>query len=243
MGTLNSTCGCEHVEAEEETLSRIMNSSKIAQMETSLVYQEFLKCLKDDGQIDKEKYSKLIELISAESSYKNFFLNYLNKFTKNNLPSPKRTGAAKVGIILIYLSKGGNKIEHLIKHFKKFYYESENSITSEMNKFDENIHDYIQDIIDLNTTDIIDGISFCLTYESESELWGIWTDKRKQIFLLSILKILFEVKKKHEDTHEDIKSVVEKIQKDFLELTFCQLKGEYIRNFLYEEYLKEVTYD
>ena len=91
-------------------------------------------------------------------------------------------------------------------------------------------------LIDANTT-------FCINaYENSNEgnkqLSEVYSEKRKKKLCEYIMMNSNLVEKKY-DENSKVENKEKKMIKEILELNFCLLKGEFIRNWINEEYEKE----
>jgi len=279
-------CSCHKIECEEETVSRILSTMNLSEIETKSAYIEFTKCINnEEGYLDYFLFKNFLSKVSGNNNYKNAQISFFDNLRKLDT---KKQNIKRIGSIIIYLSKGSKyqKIESLYDHYMKYY------IT-----FDEKtVKDFINDIIDTNTDNCLQSFRESLGYDVIQNLTEIYKKLRKRQLLFHIydnfhkIKIKYfhpsspkfgkseklntsmEIENAHEininvnkddievyerynkhqcellsllqDTHEVKKiSDEEKVIKEFIELAYNHMSGEYIRSWLYEDYLKEKNYE
>jgi hypothetical protein len=282
MGT---TCACQKVESEEETIETILCTMPLNEINTNTAYTEFLQCIKNNH-LDFFLFQSYLEKIIGENIYSKVQFSLFNTIYKR---SDNQENIKKIGSMIIFLSKGSNslKINTLFEHFNKFYFiKGEKELKYQLKEF-------ITDIVDYNTDNCLLAIQDSMEYEGIKTISNIWRKNRKRALIDSVyanyesLNRSFDRISSHRNlrtehfhrvhtlgdyddemnlrkgsgitetkrlntelnytlnTHQNQnQSESEKsVPKEFFELSFSQLKGSYIRNYLYEEYMKEKTYD
>ncbi len=276
-------CQCHKIECEEETVSRILSTMHLSEIETKSAYIEFSKCInKDEGYLDFFLFGGYLSKVSGNNNYKNAQISFFDNLRKLD---SRQQNIKRIGSIIIYLSKGTKyqKIDLLYDHYMKYY-----------TKFDEKtIKEFISDIIDTNTDNCMQSFRENLGYEVVKNMSEIYKSIRKRQLLFHIYNNFQKIKIKYfhhpnfmkterlnnsididntvgielnperddiTETYErynknqcdqichysiDVKKLTdeEKVVKEFIELAFNYMSGEYIRNWLYEDYLKEKTYE
>lgn len=292
------SCACQKMESEEETISRILHSMSLSDIEVKCAYSEFLKCInREEDYLDFFIFKSFLTKIIGENNYKFAQFHFFENIRKMDL---KKKNVKRIGDMVIYLSKGttNQKIHTLNQHFLHFYKNSE----------EKTIKEFIADMIDINTDNCLVSFRDNIGVEGVKLMNDIWKKSRKRKLLLFIYQNYESVKIKYyhrpicspegkpidklnisldhenlsgENTNdsnenkeknakimterndlcdayekfnksqnehflkmnESVVSDNEKIITEFLGLSFTQLSGEYIRNWLYEDYLKDKSYE
>lgn len=220
---------CHMGESQEEIIERVFTMIPFSEVDVNDIYREFISCItpsvvKQEEELDYFKYTTMINrIINKESNNcKLVHLDYFDNLRKID------NAILIIGTILIYISKGvkDEKIEILTKHYIKY----NGGIKKESFKL------FIMNLIDANTT-------FCINaYENSNEgnkqLSEVYSEKRKKKLCEYIMMNSNLVEKKY-DENSKVENKEKKMIKEILELNFCLLKGEFIRNWINEEYEKE----
>lgn len=252
------TCACQKIESEEEIIGKILNNMVLSEIDTLSAYEEFMKCVNDVQQIDYFKFFNYMKKLTGEHHYKHVQYAFFDNLRKKEINNTKR-----IGLMIIFMSKGSNsiKISTIIKHFEQFY-----DKRTEMLEF--SIQELINDIIDANTENCIAAFRGILSSEQIRSLGDYWKKSRRRKLMYHILVNFDSVKNKYltneyyiskNSAEMDQTGEVEKekdlprkshfseqntqIIKEFIELSFSHLKGEYIRGWLYEDFLKDRSYE
>jgi hypothetical protein len=229
---------CAKMQDEEETINNIFSQMTLAEIDSSVAYEEFVKCIKD-GKLDFFLFPSYISSITGYNNYQELQNNFLENLRKDN------NAIRKIGSLVIYHSKGSplDKVKILRKHFKTFY----QGELEDMTKI------YISDIIELNTDHCYETFSKKIGDENMKTLSKIWTAKRKSKLINFIHQNYESTKFKYlkRGSKDDILDVdlppLNEITNltvidEFIDLTYMQLTGEYIREWLYQDFMKEHDY-
>lgn len=247
---------CQKVECEEEILQRILSTMFLTEIDCNIAYTEFIKCINKDGTLHYFKYQNYLHVIIGNNIYKAAQKEFFENLFRNSSKAVR-----VIGTIIIFLSKGnkGTKIDLLKTHFNK-YYQGLN---------DNTIKEFVQDIINANTDNCIVSFKNNLSIELIRNMCDIYQKKRKRKLENYILDSYDDIKSKYYNTKktneislenkeltssllidndslfksEEQTIAEEKVLKEFFELSFSQLNGEFIRNWLYDEYIKDKPYD
>lgn len=235
---------CQKVETEEETINKIIESMKLTQIETDEAYSEFIETLdKTNLKINYFPFKKYINIIIGDDNYSVPTLKYLENLRNNDF---NQKNAKKIGTFVILCSNSEikTKLKFLMKHFTTFYIIN-----------DQGIKEFVTDIIELHTDYVLSSFKDNLRRDEIKLLSNIWTNSRKNKLLAYILENYESVQIKYKripsietiNLDESVKSSIiddensfeDKLLKEFLELSYCQITGEYIRNWLYEDSLND----
>lgn len=227
---------CAKMQDEEETINNIFSQMTLTEIDSFQAYEEYLKCVKD-GKFDYFQLPGYIASITGYNSYQELQNNFLENLRKD------KDGIKKFGILIAYNSKGSplDKIKILQKHFKQFYLG---------NNFEETTKSYIKDVIEINTDHCYETFSNKIGDENMKTLSKIWTRNRKTKLInflhqnYDTTKFKYRKKSSKEDVlDEDLPqlddSLYHVVIDEFIDLTYNQLTGEYIRDWLYQDFMKE----
>jgi hypothetical protein len=229
---------CAKMQDEEETINNIFSQMTLAEIDIAVAYEEYLKCMKD-GKLDYFIFPGYITSITGYNTYQELQSNFLENLRKD------KNANMKIGCLVIYHSKGTplDKIKILQKHFKTFY----------VGDFEETTKAYIRDIIEINTDHCYETFSKKIGDENMKTLSKIWTENRKKKLMKFIHQNYESTKFKYQKrgSKEDIldidlppinHSTQQLVVEEFIDLTYMQLTGEYIREWLYGDFMKEHDY-
>lgn len=175
---------CQKVDSEEETISRLLVSMPLNEIELRSTYKEFEKCIKE-GILDYFLFKAFIDKVVGESPYSNCQKNFFEKIRINGKDNRNKK---KIGIIIIFLSKANSseRIDFLIEHCKKYYGTDELSV-----------RDLVWDTIELNTDNCLFAFKDNVGKEGIVRLIDIWKTKRKRKLLNLIMNNYVSVSRKH----------------------------------------------
>ena len=218
---MGNTLKCQKIETEEEIIHQNLTSMNINELPCESVYSEYKKTFLNysDLTINKNKYDVFSSALIGHKNYtdiqKDFFLN---------LPDYNIT---ILGPILVLLSLG-NKTEKsniLTEYYMKYYLPE--------------ITDFISDIIKVFTIYCIELFHDKLDRDNADKLIEVYNSVRIKRLSEFILNNYYQVKTKY--MNQSIKD--EKIVHEFFELSLEQLNGDYMRNWLYDDYLKNKEFN
>ena len=218
---MGNTLKCQKIETEEEIIHQNLTSMNINELPCETVYLEYKKTLLNpsDLTIDNNKYNQFTNALIGHKNYteiqKDFFLN---------LPE---YNVKILGPILVLLSLG-NKTEksNILTEYYIRYYLPE-------------IADFVSDIIKVFTIYCIELFHDKLDKENADKLIEVYNTVRIKRLCDFILNNYYQVKTKY--MNKNIKD--EKIVHEFFELSLEQLNGDYMRNWLYDDYLKNKEFN
>lgn len=222
---------CHMGESEEEIIERVFTLIPFNEVDVNQLYKDFISCITTsegtkESELDYFKYTTMInKIINNESnSCKLVHLDYFDNLRKID------NCILIIGAILIYLSKGvkEEKVEILTNHYIKY----NGSIKK------ENIESFVMKIIQANTDLCINA------YENNNEgnkkLSEVYDENRKKKLCDYIMMNYDSVQKKYsQEVNITEENIERKMTKEVFELIFSLLKGEFIRNWLSEEYEKD----
>jgi hypothetical protein len=258
-------CHCQRVENEEEIIYALLNNLNLNEIEVKSSYNQFLKCYnREECYLDYFIYKDYILDIVGKNIYKSeqiSFFESVGKLDRNNL------NVKLIGIIIIYLSKGTSyeKIDCLFKHYNIFYCLSDERTVREFIRDVINSHtDTLLIFRGITNRKVFHNIwkkdrkkllinEIYQNYDFIKKKYSEW---RTKLSITDSFKptnydtIEYE---KYNNTHCEFynklrfKFIDEKFNlskeelmiREFLELSYTQMSGEYIRTWLYEESLKE----
>lgn len=218
---------CHIGESEEEIIERIFSSIPFNDIQVQEVYSQYNDCMitcegGKDIELDYFKYSTMInKIINKENNNcKLIHLDYFDMLRKID------QCILCIGAILIYISKGSKeeKISLLSDHYANY--------SGDYTK--EGISSFIMKIIKANT-----DICVCASdngKESSKKMIEVYDDNRKTKlanYIMMNYDLLISKKNKGKP------KLNRRLTNELFELIFPLLKGEFIRNWLSEEYEKD----
>lgn len=262
---MGNTCHCQRVEVDDEIIYNMLNNLNLNDIEVKSSYNHFLKCYnREECYLDYFMYKNYINDIVGNSIYKIDQISYfenLGKLDRKNL------NVKLIGIIIILLSKGSSyeKIDCLFKHYYIFYCLSDERTVREFLRDVINVHTdtlliyrgstnrkifhtiWKKDRKKLLINEIYQNFIFVKKKYSE------WRTKLSQTDNFKPHKEDVIDVERYNNTHCEFFNKLrfkfiddkfslnkeELIIREFLELSFTQLSGEYVRTWLYEESMKE----
>lgn len=249
----NFSMNCQLVENDEELINTILKSTNLCEIDCTTAYRKYLTCLiPSTSHLEHGEYLKFVYAILGNSKYKlyqeRFFTSLRDEFGDETI----------IGTIVIFLSKGGKetKIELLIKHYNS------NAAMIDLEHF-------IKNIIKVNTIHCLNAFQDCIDKGNFQLLNNIYSDYRLEYLCKWIMNNYDEINNKSNNKERMTKSYEEivrsslksynsysyndhtnlfkdfnyksneNILKEFFEIVYEELEGEFIRNWLYEDFLKE----
>lgn len=238
---------CHIGESEEEVVEKICSSIPFSEISVKESYEEFKKCISAND----------IGLTSSTGSINKNTLNYFSYSTFINSVVSSQSNKCKIihsdyfdnlrrmddciptiGTIIIMLSNGckEEKIDYLNENYSNYY----GTISSDvMNK-------YIKNVITANTNVCIYSFNSTFGFESTKKLNEICSEARKKKLEENIMvnyKSVFDKYYKNETPSPETMRIENnnngRIIKEFFELSYSMLQGDYIRGWLSEEYEKD----
>jgi hypothetical protein len=238
---------CQKLQSEEEIITRIFDSLLLKEIPVQQSYDEFQVCVVKD-ELDFFKYFNFVDKVIGSSSYKE-----LQKLFFENLWKESENKLQKIGTLIIILSKGldKEKLEFLVKHFENCYFTKNDNLKSKGVEIAIKI--FLEDLIYINTSLCYLTFNGHVGNENMKNHPYIWNEKRKEKLLYSIYQNFESVKHKYQKrkTNElnnlntrgssdsiglDYDSIT---LKEFFELIETQLDGDFIREWLQDDYMKE----
>lgn len=218
---------CHIGESEEEIIERIFSSIPFNDIQVQKVYSQYKDCLiiNEEGkeiELDYFKYSTMInKIINKENNKcKLIHLDYFDMLRKID------QSILCIGAILIYISKGTKeeKISLLNDHYANY--------SGDYTK--EGILSFIKKIIKANTDICVNASDN--GKESSKKMKEVYDDYRKTKlanYIMLNYDLLISKKNQGKET------LNKTLTNELFELIFPLLKGEFIRNWLSEEYEKD----
>jgi hypothetical protein len=263
---MGNTCHCQRVENEDEVIYSLLNNLNLNEIEVKSAYNHFLKCYnRDECYLDYFLYKNYIQDIVGNSMYKHEQVSYfesLGKLDRKNL------NVKLIGMIIIFLSKGSSyeKIDSLFKHYYIFYCLSDERTVKEFLRDVINSHtDTLLIFRGITNRKVFHNIwkkdrkksLINEIYQNYVFIKNKYAEWRTKLSMTDSFKPTnkenIEICEKYNNTHCEFynkirfKFIDEKFSlskeelmvREFLELSFTQLNGEYVRTWLYEESIKD----
>ena len=224
---MGNALDCQKIECEQETIQNILSSMNINEIPCKNAYEEYMKCVNSQTEltVDENKYLNYTNALIGHKTYRDAQKDFFK-----NLPDYK---PKIIGPICVLLAQGSKeeKSKILSEHYNKYY--------------SPEIKEYISDICKVQSQYCIDLFKNNLGKDAEDIFTEAYTNQRIMKLTDFILKNYFQVKTKYlnknnfqTDTGND-----ELIASEFFDLSIGQLDGEYIRNWLYDEYLRNKNFN
>ena len=219
---------CQKIECEQETIDNILSSMNINEIPCKTAYEEYMKCINSQTKLTVEE-NKYINFTNALIGHKTY--SEAQKEFFKYLPDYK---SKIIGPICILLAQGSKeeKSKLLCEHYNKYY--------------SPEIKEYISDICKVQSQYCIDLFKNNLGKDAEDIFTEAYTNQRIMKLTDFILKNYFQVKTKYLNKNNgktDSGDNDKLISSEFFDLSIGQLDGEYIRNWLYDEYLRDKEFN
>jgi hypothetical protein len=247
---------CQKLSSEDETITNIFNSLLLKDIPVNQSYEEFQQCMCNDD-LDFFKYFNYTNKIIGNNLYQD-----LQKVFFENLWKEKDRRSQKIGILVVALSKSSDseKIDYILKHLDCYYL-----VGKDVNKgkaIEIGVKNMLADMIYMHSTLCYNTFRTHVGNDNMKNYVQIWNDKRKEKLMFTIYQNYESVRykyhrKKMSDgdvrsrNSSDSNNVQEREQVDyeslvlreFLELIETQLDGDFIREWLHEDFMKEKSGD
>lgn len=218
---------CQKLGTDEEIINKILTTTEITNIPVEKVYGDFLKCIIEpkSHSVDPVKFDIFIKDLIGKKEYSEVQYDFLFNISEY---TSKITGA-----ILILLSKGENHIKgnYLLKHYDNLY--------------NPDMKNFLYDVIKINSRYCLDLFSKNLDKENYKTLNDVYSEKRMRKLSKNIMGTYEQVKKKYNGVlSKSMDNIVKNtnINKEFFNLSQGLLDGQYIRSWLYDDYLKDEEY-
>lgn len=225
---MGNSMKCQNVENGDEIIHTIMSTMNIREVPCKRAYEEYKKCISKGENnkilVNKIAYSNYINALIGHNTYREVQTIFFEHLQNDN---------HMIIAAIIVLFSQGNKEEKgklLTEIYNEFYIGDSKKM--------------IMDIITINTSYCVELFKDNLGKDSYNMLTDIYNERSKDKLADLILVNYNGVEKKYFSKSMgsvDNKSLKEKDDKmltEFFNLSLEQLDGEYIRNWLSEEYLK-----
>jgi hypothetical protein len=229
---------CQKLSSEDETITEIFANLLLRYIPVNQSYAEFQQCMVND-ELDYFKYFNYTNKIIGTNSYKDiqkaFFENLWKEIHK----------VQKIGLLVVLLSKSSenDKVDYILKHFD--YYLKETNMSKE-----RAVKLLINDTIYMSTTLSYSTFSCHVGNDNMKNYNQIWNDKRKEKLMYTIYQNYESVKYKYHQRKivKDVNSFSSRgtsidfealILREFFELIETQLDGDFIREWLHDDFMKE----
>ena len=225
---MGNSMKCQNVENGEEIIHTIMSTMNLKEIPCKRAYEEYKKCVTKENnskiKVDRNLYSNYVNAVIGHNAYREVQAIFFEHLQKDN--------HMIIAAIIILFSQGNKeeKGKMLTEIYNEFY-------SGDSKKM-------ILDIITINTSYCVELFKENLGKESYNMLKDIYNEKSKEKLAELILDNYTGVEKKYFSKSMgsvDNKAMKEKddnMLREFFNLSLEQLDGEYIRNWLNEEYLK-----
>ena len=227
---MGNSLKCQNVENGEEIIHKILSTMNIKEIPCTRAYDEFNKCIdynnkEDNIQINKSLYTNYINALIGHNSYRDLQFKF---FDSLQIREPKI-----IGVIVVLLSQGSKN-------------EKSKLLTEIYNRYYDNLKLVLNTVIDVFSSYCVTLFMEPLGKDSVSMLGEVYSEDRIQKLAEKIIGNFNGVQTKYfsksvgnNNDYSKIKKINELMLSEFFELSLDQLNGEYMRNWLYEEYLKD----
>lgn len=227
---MGSSLKCQNVENGEEIIHKILSTMNIKEIHCSRAYLEFNKCIDvtnkgGDLQINKSLYTNYINALIGHNSYRDLQFKFFDSLQIKDRKI--------IGVIVVLLSEGSKN-------------EKSKLLTEIYNKYYDNLKSMINTIIDVFSRYCVTLFRETLGKDSIKMLEEVYCEDRIQKLGEKIVGNFNGVQKKYfsksvgsDNGFSKINELNELMNNEFFELSLDQLNGEYMRNWLYEEYLRD----
>lgn len=234
---------CQLVENDEELINNILKSFNLTEIDCTTAYKKYLTCLNSSSlRLNNEDYVRFVNAILGNSKYKEYQERYLISLRE------EFKDETIVGTMVVILSKGNKetKIGLLIDHYH-------------LNSRQVDLKHFIKDIIKVNSIHCLNSFKDCIDKGNYHLFNNVYSEQRLDYLCRWIMNNYNEIntkynsKNKESSNIEETNSIINNISslnkiksnddnqvlKEFFESIYDQLDGEFIRNWLYEDFLKE----
>lgn len=238
---MGNNLDCLGIECEEEVIQRVLSSLPLNDLPVNDAYDKFIQCINtEDLTLDYFKYNDYLLAVIGENKFKQAQYDFFQ-----NLRRHSEDAIGIIGTEIIFLSKGAKeeKISKLTEHYSKYYKSMHREITQ----------NFIQNIIELNTDTCIYSFNSSFGIESSKRMREIYSLTRQKKFnkviMLnydSLFEKIYKTSTPNPDQlcfltvdQGDNMDKLDRFAKEFMELTYSYLCGEFIRTWLYDEFIKD----
>jgi hypothetical protein len=246
---------CQKFLSEEESITSIFSNLLLKDIPVEQCYEEFQQCIIKD-ELDFFKYTTFVSKIIGSNSYQD-----LQKIYFENLWKEKENRIHKLGTLIILIAKGSDseKVELLLRHFNTFYFTNRNINKSKA--MENAVKSFLHDFIYINTTLCYSSFRIHIGSDNMKHYADIWNEKRKDKLMYTMYQNYESVRhkyhrKKLSDEYvsgnlrtsasintEEATNNDNIVLKEFLDLVDTQLDGDFIREWLHEDYMREKAGD
>jgi hypothetical protein len=241
---------CQRFLNEEESITAIFSSLPLREIPVQRSYEEFQLCM-ENGALDFFKYFSYVDKIVGNNSNQE-----LHKFFFENLWKEEVNRVQMIGTLIILLSKGsdGEKIGILVKHFHSYYFSKK---SNKSNAMENSLKSFLWDFIYTHTYLCYLSFNSHLGNDNMKSYTYIWSENRREKLMYAIYQNYESVKLKYNKRQqsEDYSSLSSKsseesisstdydniILKEFFKLVDTQLDGDFVREWLHDDYMREKT--
>lgn len=237
---MGNNLDCLGIECEEEIIQRVLSSLPLNELPVKEAYDKYTQCINNENStLDYFKYNDYLLVVIGETKFKQAQYDFFQNLRRSE------DSIGMIGSEIIFLSKGEEeeKITKLTEHYRKYYKSMHREV----------IQNFIQSIIEVNTDTCIYSFNSSFGIESSKRMREIYSSVRQKKFnkvIMANYDSLYEKIYKTStpspdqlcfltaDQGDNMDKLV-RFVKELMELTYSHLRGEFIRNWLYDEFVKD----